>query len=190
MLPFLIGGLALGVGKMIYDAVTDDSGSSTSTSTSPKSSKQDIKAARAKVVMQQRKSMTKELLESTAVEVANLLAMHKDLIRGQAKISKLAQPISGVLSQQARWPYPTTGGVGQPAVAMTQSKDDTQIRVSVLSEDDLRKAANSASKASGLDILTPLTDNLSYKDFHAKEQLKIKRLVTKHDALIELIESL
>lgn len=157
MLPFLIGGLALGFGKLIYDAVTDDS-SSSSSSSSRGPSEEDIKAARANEVRRQRKAMTKELLESTATDVSNLLEMHKDLVKGQAKSLKATQSVS----------------MGE----------------SILSEDDLRKAAKSASTASGLDMLTPLTDRLSYRNSHAKEQLKIKRMAAKRDALRELVEGL
>lgn len=145
MLPWLIGGLLVGAGKLIYDAVTDDS-SSSSSSRGP--SEEDIKKARADEAKRQRKAMTKELLESTAKDVATLLQMHGDLVEGEVK-SKLN-----------------------------------------LSEENLRRAAKSASTASGLEMLTPLTTRLSYRDSHAEEQLKIKRIAAKRDALRELVKSL
>lgn len=184
MLPFLIGGLVLGVGKLVYDAVTDTSSSPSSTSSGP--SEEEVKEARKNERRRKREAMTKELLESTATNVSNLLEMHKGLVSGQAKSPKSMQSISDVLNPQTAWPFPTGGGSKKES----RDDEDTQIRASVLSEYDLRKATILSSKASGLDILTPLTDGLSYKDSHAKEQLKTKCMATKRDALRELSESL
>lgn len=177
MLPFLIGGLALGVGKLIYDAVTDDS-SSSSSSYSRGPSEEDIKAARANEVRRQRNAMTKELLESTATDVSNLLEMHKDLVQGQAKSLK---------ETQADWSFATGFEASPKALKGAENSSHGEW---ILSEDDLRKAAKSASTASGLDMLTPLIARLSYRDSYAKEQLRIKHMAAKRDALREVVEGL
>lgn len=187
MLPWLLGALVVGAGKLIYDAVTDDS-SSSSSSSSRGPSEEDIKAARVNEVGRQRKDMTRELLESTATDVSNLLEMHKDLVKGQAKSLKATQSVSmGALAPQAAWPF-STGS--EALLSALKGAENSPPRDSILSEDDLRKAARSAGTASGLDMLTPLTDRLSYRNSHAKEQLKIKRMAAKRDALRALVEGL
>lgn len=173
MLPFLLaGGVAL-LGKAVYDAVTKDSSSTSSTSSSSSSSSSgsvsqaELAKARQKAKAEQKKARTDELIASTSREVQSLLDTHAHLVGGEARLTP-PPLIQGALSS---WPTGTA-------------------ELLTLKLHLLRKTAAIPNTASGLDLLTPLTRDLAYTDAHALEELSIRRMITKRDALKNIVDSL
>lgn len=88
MLPFLLGGIALVVGKKIYDAVTEDEKVSYYSSNGPTES--ELRKAREAELNSQREKMTAELISNTTSDINKILHSFKDVVMVESDASNAA----------------------------------------------------------------------------------------------------
>jgi hypothetical protein len=183
MLPFLLaGGLVAGLGKLLYDALSDDNSSSSSND----SVDAQVKAAQAQRNKEIRRKASRQLLVDTETAVALLLDKHAGLVTGQAK-SAPVEPVEDlvhVVNPATSWSFPT-GRSGQSREDEANSAGDATLCIKTL-----RELGDDPNRKKGFDALKPLTAELAYTHDYLEERKTIAQMRKQRDALRTLAENL
>lgn len=183
MLPFLLaGGLVAGLGKLIYDALSDDG----STSSSDDSADAQAKAAQAQRNKEIRRKVSRQLLADTETAVAFLLDKHAVLVTGRT-MPVPAEPVEELVlaaNPAGSWSFPT-GRTGQSRETQASNAGDA-----ALSIETLRELCENLDTKRGFDALKPLTAELAYTQDYLEERKTIAQMRKQRNALRTLAETL
>lgn len=171
-----------GLGKLIYDALGDDSSSSSSHDTADSQTKE----AQAQRNQEVRRKASRQLLADTEMAVAFLLDKHAALVTGRAKPAP-PEPVEilvQAVNPAASWIFPT-GRVSQSREDPANNADDA-----TLSIETLRELGDHPVRRKGFDALKSLTVELAYTQDYLEERKTIAQMRKQRDALRNLVENL